>query len=121
MACFLYSIWLLRNDKKFVGKMDVAHVVKKWEDSVKEFSNVVVGGIVSKGSDRSSSRWMPPKDGWLAINVDAAWIDGWSATAMAVRDCWGKALLVASSRIQVTSVTSAELKALHGPCPLLQT
>lgn len=112
MVCFLYSIWTMRNDKLFGDKLNVALVVKKWTESVEELSNVLVEKVLSKSRDRGSLRWLPPKENQLAINVDAAWTDGWGAAAMVVRDCWGKASLVASSLFQVNAAAHAELKAL---------
>lgn len=94
VACFFYTIWGMRNNKLFVGSMNVSHAVEKWEMLIREFSEVTKVQIPANGAIQNSVKWCPYERGLFAINVDAAWLNGKSAAAMIVRDCLGKVIFV---------------------------
>lgn len=110
-TCMWYSIWHLRNELQFQGKLDLKAAVLKFESSVEEF------GYVSKGVSQLSSGkvpilWRPPCPGRLTINADASVGGGRCAWAMVVSNHVGKMVLFASWWGEESSPQLAESKAL---------
>ncbi|KAF3451215.1 hypothetical protein FNV43_RR07308 [Rhamnella rubrinervis] len=73
--------------------------------------NIKAREMPSSGSSDSQG-WCPPQQGFLKVNVDAAFLDGRATAAMVVRNDQGHLLYLASKLYECVSPFAAEVEAL---------
>ncbi|KAL3631535.1 hypothetical protein CASFOL_024519 [Castilleja foliolosa] len=66
------------------------------------------------------AKWSPPPDGWIKINVDAAYDDGVAFTGLVCRDKNGTILLASTKKFSCLDPLTAESLAILEACNLNQ-
>lgn len=111
VTCLWYSIWHMRNEVQFWGKLDMRQVVLKFESMVEEFGNISKGKLPST-KPKDLSLWKPLNLGTLAINVDASMGNGSFSWAMVGRDSSETLIFFASQWGTGSTLFIAECQAL---------
>ncbi|KAF3449317.1 hypothetical protein FNV43_RR10045 [Rhamnella rubrinervis] len=89
-------------------------VISGFNSAVEDFLDMV--RMKSQASTASvpagSQRWCPPKQGFIKVNIDAAFVAGQAAAAMVIRDDQCHLLYLASKLFSCVSPFVAEAEAL---------
>lgn len=103
----MHVIWQVRNKVRFGGSFDVADTIKLWETWVDKFSSLSKEKPSKAINIRRKDSWNLPQTGGIAVNVDAAWMNGNSAMSVVVQDHKGGLILVAASIVKTESAMQA--------------
>ena len=97
----------------FEGQKTFVQAVRFLHNSVSEFGKLFLDKDNTPLAGREKNCWVPPPQGWIKVNIDAAVGISASTLARVARDHSGKVIYIASSVEPVMVAAQAELKALE--------
>lgn len=113
LANLFYVTWRFQNEKVHSGRKEISFFVRALNDSVQDFTKVILMEGQSACEQSVVEAWSPPPpSGWLKVNTAVAFKDGLAAVAFVVRDSLGNVVMPASSLENVGSAEAAELQAI---------